>query len=620
MKNIDKIEISSIKDSKFLKTLSLDSLNVLCEDLRNEVLSKVSQNGGHLSSNLGIVETTVALHKVFNFPQDKIIFDVGHQCYVHKILSGRSLSNLGCEEGTARFQKISESEYDCFEAGHSSTSISAAEGFAIARDANNENYDIVAVIGDASIVNGLSLEALNNVGISNHKIIIVLNDNDMSISQPKGNLSNYFRKISSGKLYNSIKRKYKKKLNSGSKLYNTLAKTRDFFRHILIRNETIFENLGLSYIGPVDGHDIKALEKAFNRAKNTTKSTIVHVRTIKGKGYKYSETDKVGYWHGVTPFDIETGKPKNLHDGLISWSHIFSDLTNEMMTLNKNSYLIVPATLKGSGLENCFASYPGRCIDVGIAEEHALTLAGSLSLNNIHPIVTIYSTFLQRAYDELSHDCARFNKGLTLLIDRAGLVGKDGETHQGIYDVAFLKSIPNITITMPTNKNEAKQLYLDSFDNYGVFAIRYPRDYEVINSDYNKVSLPYGRFKFENVSTNKQLAIVGVGPNSRKLFNQLNSDNIDVTYANAIYLNPISNHDIETLSEYKNILIYDSYSIEEGFAESLKSKLVDSLFKGNVITKCIKTEFVKQGSIEDQLKRYSLDIDSMVKTVKEIAK
>jgi 1-deoxy-D-xylulose-5-phosphate synthase len=489
------IDISTIKDPTFLKSLNEDELELLCADIRTEIIKETSIYGGHLSSNLGAVELTVALYRSFNFPKDKLIFDVGHQCYTHKILTGRSLAHLnekGCVSG---FEKMSESPYDCYEAGHSSTSLSAAEAFAIARDQKGEKYDVVALIGDASIVNGLSFEALNSIGSRPNKVIVVLNDNDMSIGRPSGGLGKFFRKISTGRAYNRFKRGYRRvmfRTRLGKKLYSFSYAIKSAIKQKLVP-VTMFDNMGLTYIGPIDGHNIHALEKAFKRAKNTTKSVLIHTFTTKGKGYPYAEKDTNGYWHGVTPFDIETGQPKNLHPGLISWSHYFSDLTNEIMSKYQNSELIVPATQKGSGLEQAFQLYPSRCIDVGIAEEHALTLAGAMSLQGIHPIVAIYSTFLQRAYDELSHDCARMNANMTVLIDRAGLVGSNGETHQGIYDEAYLKSIPHIVITMPATQSEAKALYYQSFDNHGIVCIRYPRDFVSSEHDVMPIDMPFGR-------------------------------------------------------------------------------------------------------------------------------
>ena len=470
VKDIEHIDISDIKDPAFVKNLDYKGLDVLCSDIREEIIKETSIYGGHLSSNLGVVELTVALHRSFDFPKDKLIFDVGHQCYAHKILTGRHLEHLNEKGFVSGYQKIGESEYDCYEAGHSSTSLSAAEAFAIARDQKKEKYDVVALIGDGSIVNGLSFEALNDIGSRNHKVIIVLNDNDMSISKPTGGLGRFFRSISTQKAYNKFKQGYKRvmlRTTLGKKLYSISYALKSSLKRRLVPI-TMFDNMGFTYMGPYDGHNIKVLERAFKKAKVATKSVVLHVYTTKGRGYTYAEKDTSGYWHGVTPFDIETGQPKNLHPGQISWSHYFSDLTNEIMAKFPETELIVPATLKGSGLEQAFRLFPNRCIDVGIAEEHAVTMAGALALNGLHPIVVIYSTFLQRAYDEISHDCARLNVNMTILVDRAGLVGSNGETHQGIYDEAFLKSIPGVVVTMPSDQSEAKALYHQSLDNHEV--------------------------------------------------------------------------------------------------------------------------------------------------------
>jgi len=389
------IELKDIKSPEFLNDLKYAELDILANKIRQEIIAKTSQYGGHLSSNLGVVEITIALHRMFNFKHDKLIFDVGHQSYTHKILTGRSLEYLRNRNGVSGFQKICESYYDCFEAGHSSTSLSAAQGFALNRDAKGEKYDVVAVIGDASVVNGLAFEALNNISHNKNKVIIILNDNEMSISRPTGGMGKFFSKISTASSYNRLKSSFTSRVKNAIK--RKLVPT------------TYFDNMGFQYIGCIDGHNIKALEKAIVRAKRTPRSVVLHVSTIKGKGYKYAENDTTGYWHGVTPFEIETGKPKNLHPESLSWSHLYSNLLAELMAKRNDIVIISPATVKGSGLEDLFASYPSRTFDVGIAEGHAVTLASGLAVAGTHPIVSIYSTFLQRAFDQIIHDIARMN-------------------------------------------------------------------------------------------------------------------------------------------------------------------------------------------------------------------
>ncbi len=612
------INLSTIENPKFLSGLSFKELNVLSQDIRAEILRVTSIYGGHLSSNLGTVELTIALNRVFDFSTDKLIFDVGHQCYTYKILTGRSLEGLRTEGGISGFQKRKESLYDCYEAGHSSTSISAANGFAVARDLKNEKYNVIAFIGDASIVSGLAFEGLNNIASSNHKVIIILNDNGMSISKPAGGVGKMFARISSAAGYNRMKVAYRKvmfKTKFGKSIYNTSVRFKNWFKRKVVP-QTIFDSMGLSYIGPVDGHNIKALEKEFKRAKNTTKSVVVHCCTLKGKGYKPAEKDITGYWHGVTPFKIETGDPKKLHPGYNSWSHIFGDLTLKMMEKHKNAYLISPATMKGASMDDAFTKYAERASDVGIAEEHAVTLASGLSINGFHPIVSIYSTFMQRAYDQISHDLARMNCNATFLVDRAGLVGADGETHQGIYDVAFLYSIPNVVITMPSNIDEANYLYEESFNNHGPFFIRIPRCVTKHEDTIHDLSCEYGRWIKIKESRNKKLVIVGVGPLLRELAKLIEENNIDCAIYNAIYIKPLDENAIDELLDYERIVIYDAYSTPEGFINALMSKLSQKQFKGLISPFYVKNEFVAQASVDRQLERFGLRPEQVIESIK----
>lgn len=619
-KEIENIDISNIKDPSFIKKMNYVSLDVLCEQIRQEIIKETSLYGGHLSSNLGVVELTVALHKFFDFPRDKLIFDVGHQCYTHKILTGRSLEHLNEKGQIAGFQRIEESEYDCYDAGHSSTSLSAAQGFAIARDMKGEHYNVVAVIGDASIVNGLSFEALNSIGSGSHKVIIILNDNDMAISQPAGGLGKFFRQISTARFYNKAKSRFKKSLlrtKAGQKFYSFTYSVKSAIKRSLVP-VNLFDEMGFTYMGPYDGHNIKALQKVFKKAENTDKSVIIHVHTTKGKGYSYAENDRCGYWHGVTPFDIATGQPKNLHPGEISWSHYFSDLTLEVMGTKTNSCLVVPATLKGSGLEKPFEKFPNRCLDVGIAEEHAATLCGALALNGYHPILSIYSTFLQRAYDEISHDCARMKSNMTILIDRAGLVGCNGETHQGIYDEAFLKSIPNVVVSMPSNRAEAKALYYQSFDNHGVFCIRFPRSFVSSEEDVPMVDMPFGKWRFINRSKSKKIALIAVGPEGLSLFEQTQKENIDLTYVDPVYLWPIDTGSLKLLLEYEHIFIYDPYGTNEGFVGSVLSSLMVLKYSGSVNPLSIPTVFVQHMSVKEQEKEFGLLPSQVIEKITSI--
>ena len=473
---------------------------------------------------------------------------------------------------------------------------------AIARDLNNEHYDVVAFIGDASIANGLALEGLNNLGNSNHKVIIIFNDNDMSITKPVGGLASSFRKLSNSLLYRRSKHTYQrvlKKTRLGRWTLNWTAKIKNWMkRHLVAVN--IFDNLGLSYIGPVDGHDIKHLEKAIKKAKNFDNSVVVHIKTIKGKGYKYSENDDSGKWHGVGKFDIESGKIYN-DPSTISWSSLYSDALHHVMCDHENTVLVVPATGIGSSLENVFDSFPHRCFDVGIAEEHAITMSAGLAVEGKHPFVSIYSTFLQRSFDEISHDMARMNLNATLLIDRSGLVGADGETHQGLYDESFLIATPNTVVTMASREEEAYGLMEESLNNHGVFAIRYPRSN--LTPHGKKEEVPFGKWKKE--LEGKNTAVISVGPITLRLKELLEGK--DVSLFNAIYQKPLDEEMInEDVMKHAKIIIYDAYATISGFASYLSEYLLTHGYKGEVIVKAIPDTFVSHATIEEQLESFGL--------------
>lgn len=611
-KKVNHIDLTAIKNPDFVKKMSYKDLDVLSDDIRNYILDITSKNGGHLSANLGTVEATIALCRAFDFSKDKIIFDVGHQCYTYKLLTGRQLDTLRKKNGISGFQKMSESPYDHFEAGHSSTSISAASGIAIARDLKGEHYNVVAFIGDSSIQNGLAFEALNNLAQSNHKVIVVLNDNGMSISQPVGGLSKAFRRMSGSSFYIKSKNAFRKFFfvtRFGRWMWVKFTKIKNWFKRKVI-GFNIFDTIGLDYIGPVDGHYIRHVEKAVNRAKKSVKSVVVHIKTIKGRGYQYAEEDVEGSWHGVSKFDVSTGEIST-KEAVVSWSRQYKLLLQNEMKFNDKIVTIVPATEYGSDIESLFKIYPNRMIDVGIAEEHAFTLAGGLASNGIHPVVSIYSTFLQRSYDQLSHDVARMNFNCTVLIDRAGLVGSDGETHQGIYDEAFLYTIPNVTITTASRSSEALSLMKESLCGHGVFAIRYPREYFSIQTEEVK-KIPYGSWKVELESKSKQTAIVSVGPITVDLKKKLQELHKDAALFNAIYVRPMDEKKVLELLGYEKVIIYNAYATKEGFANALESRLMSLGYKGKVIVKTVPTEFVKQATIEEQRELYGIKIDNII--------
>ena len=609
-KELRRIDLKGIENPNFLKELNYKELKILSNDIRDYILKVTSVQGGHLSSNLGVIDSTISLCRSFDFSKDKIIFDVGHQCYTYKILTGRNLDKLRSKDGVAGFQKMNESSYDHFEAGHSSTSISVANGMAIARDLNKDNYEIIAFIGDGSIVNGLALEGLNLAAQDGHKIIIVLNDNDASISRPVGGLSKTFRKISTSNFYMRSKTFFGKVL--GKKLSRFFGKIKDWFkRHLLSIN--IFDIFGYKVIGPIDGHDIKAMDKAFNKAKKLNQSVVVHIKTIKGHGYKYAEKDPYGKWHGVGGFDIETGTIYK-DESKKSWSVLYKESVEKVMETYDDAVMLVPATGTGSHLGSVFQKYPDRIIDVGIAEEHAITMAGGLSVSGKHPIISIYSTFLQRGYDQISHDLARMNLSATFLVDRSGLAGEDGDTHQGIYDEAFLLSIPNTIIAMASNENEANYLLLESFKHKAPFFIRFPK--ENVKNILEERDYQFGQWPVLYQSKGKKKAIVSVGPITRELEERLIADNIDVTLYFALFISPIDMDAVRELVKYDEVIIFDAYATENGFARYLESFLLDNSYKGKVVLKAVPNAFVKQASIEEQRREFGIDVESIIKLVK----
>ena len=606
-KVIQRIKLDEINNPSFLAGLSYKELDVLSKDIADYIIDVTSTYGGHLSSNLGVVDATIALCRAFDFSHDKVIFDVGHQCYTYKVLTGRSLERLRQKDGVCGFQRMEESPYDHFEAGHSSTSIAVAAGMALARDLRKENYNVVAFVGDSSIANGLAFEALNDVSMQKHKVIIVLNDNDMSISYPVGGLSRLLRKYGTSSFYSRSKNFFRKILcwNAfGRWIYKVGGKLKNWIKiHVLRTN--LFDNLGYALIGPVDGHDIKAMERAFKKAKALNKSVIVHIKTVKGKGYKYAEDDKFGNWHGVGPFDKETGQP--LKPATLTWSELYSNILLETMREHDNIVTIVPGTGVGSYIEAIHSEFPKRTIDVGIAEEYALTMSGGLAASGLHPVVSIYSTFLQRAYDEISHDLAKVNLNATLLIDRAGLVGNDGSSHQGIYDEAFLMSIPNTVIAMASNKGQARALMNESLKEHGVFAIRYCKNACV--GEYADEEVPFGKWKEE--LSGRKTVVVSVGPETEDLKVLLKDKG--VTLVNAIYQKPLDEEWVKKLLAYDKVIIYDAYSVEGGFPQYLAAHLMTNGFKGKVVIKAIPDVFVKHASVEEQKAEFALLPQDIVK-------
>ena len=607
------MEIGNIKNPSFLKKMSVFELEELSRNIRNFLIDKISITGGHLSSNLGIVDLTIAIHKVFNAPKDKIIFDVGHQSYTHKILTGRAheFDKLRQYNGLSGFQKMSESIYDAYEAGHSSTSLSAALGYAIARDLDKKKHNVVAIIGDGSIGNGLAYEALNHIGSLNTKLIVILNDNEMSISKNVGAIHNTLDKIRSNFKNEKIKKVpyLGKKIKSGTKLI------KESFKKIYMKEGYLFEEFGFTYYGPINGHDYDEMISYLEMAKKSNRPVLLHVITEKGKGYKYAESDIEGIWHGISPFDKETGIIKSKNDGLISWSEVISNHLIDIAKTNKDIIAITPAMANGSKLNKFKEIYKDRFIDVGIAEEHALVMANSMAIAGKKPFVSIYSTFLQRGYDQVFHDIARMDSNVVIGIDRAGIVGEDGETHQGLYDIAFLNHIPNMIIAAPKNSSEAKGILEFAFNSKHPFAIRYSKQ----RIEYNNESLVISDYSWEEIKKGSDAVIITYGDfvnNAKIITNNLKKDKLNIGIINARFIKPIDTSMLDKIIKAKKpIIVYEEACLIGSLGSMISSYIVNS----NTKIKCfgIKDTFVKQGKYDIIIKKLGLDVDTMTSNIKE---
>ena len=602
------IDLEEIKNPQFLKDLTIKELEELAEQIRKFIIENISKTGGHLSSNLGVVELTIALHYVFDSPHDKFIFDVGHQSYTHKILTGRAkdFCKLRAYKGLSGFIKENESEHDIWEAGHSSTSISAAAGFLEAKATGAEIGNVISIIGDGSVQNGLALSSLNYLGTRREqKSIIILNDNNMSISPNVGGLGKMFDKIRLKKSYHLFRRlvpKFIKRLFSREK--NALT---SYFH-----GNTLFASFGYRYFGPINGHSIKDLIKYFKYAKKTNESIMIHVKTQKGKGYKYAEEDVTGRWHGIGPFDIESGNLKSTcKNGYISWSNGIGKLILNEAKANPKIKVISPAMVQGSGLSEFQNVLPNQLIDVGIAEEHSVVMASAMSKYGVIPVVSIYSTFMQRAYDQISHDVARTNAHVVFLVDRAGIVGEDGDTHQGIFDIAFLSSIPKIVITMPKDLGEAKALLnFALYKNRGPFVIRYPRASTL--SEFEDTDIEFG--KWEVVLDIKDKTIITYGPAVNEFKEIIERDNLEFGLINARFINPV---DIELLKVLKNkdIIIYEEVIKTGSLASKIYNINNQESLNMNITAYAIDDKFVEHGNTKLIKKDLGLDIQDILNKI-----
>ncbi len=566
--------IYDIESPQDIKELSIHQLEILARDIRSFLIESISKTGGHLSSNLGLVEVTLAMHYVFDSPKDKFIFDVGHQCYVHKICTGRSrqFATLRKKDGLSGFQKRKESEYDCWEAGHSSTSLSAGLGYAIARDLKKDDYQVVALIGDGSLTGGMALEALNDIGSKQKKMIIIFNDNNMSISKNHSGVEKRITSLRASHLYIDLKKDVKTNLQSkkiGNKVFNKLSSVRDRIKEEVI-DAPLFQEFNLDYMGPVDGHDLRSLIKVFTAVKNHDGPIVIHVLTKKGKGYSYAEADKIGKWHGVSPFNIKTGESlSKLPANQISWSQVISNTLLDFAKKDESIVAITPAMAQGSKLLEFQEKYPDRFFDCGIAEQHAITMASAMALGGLKPFVSIYSSFLQRAYDQVNHDLARMNLPVVLGIDRSGLVGEDGETHQGVFDISMLRSVPNLVLSQGKDAEETQNLLYTAFQSNGPFCLRYPRgnvSYKA-NKEYKKIEI--GSWEKTVIGTPEKIVIT-YGPDVDHVIHIARENKMNLLVVNARFFKPIDTKMIDLLIKMNlPITVYETDVKIGGLASSI---------------------------------------------------
>lgn len=617
------MQLNQISHPSELKKLSLQQLEQLAEDIRKFLIDKLSVTGGHLAPNLGVVELTLAMHYFFNSPKDKFIFDVGHQSYVHKILTGRAerFDTLKQYKGLSGYIKRSESEHDVWEAGHSSTSLSAAMGMAIARDLKGEDNAVLAVIGDGALTGGMALEALNHIGHARKNLIVILNDNEMSIAPNVGAMHNYFSKIRTDRHYVKAKEdleSFLKKIPSiGGTLAKTAEKLKDSLKYLFVKG-VLFEELGYTYIGPIDGHSLPTLLDALSIAYKTEGPVLLHVHTIKGKGYAPAEANS-NKWHGISPYKIESGEEIK-KSGPPSYTGVFANTLIELAANDPRIVAITAAMPDGTGLDKFEKAYPDRMFDVGIAEQHATTMAAGLAMEGLKPVFAVYSTFLQRAYDQVVHDVCRQNLNVVFAIDRAGLVGADGETHQGVFDIGYLRHVPNMVLMMPKDENELRHMVATATHyNEGPIAVRYPRGTgRGVDMSEPLKPLPIG--KAEVLREGKEVAILALGTMveiAEKACDQLESLGISPTLVNARFVKPLDGPLLRSLAE-QNVKIV---TIEEGATMAGFGSAVMEFFAANEIFGvtvhpiAIPDEFIEHGSIGELREEVGLTAENIVSEI-----
>ncbi len=618
------MNIKDIKDPTFLKDLNLEQLDELCCELRKFTINSVAKTGGHLSSNLGIVELTVGMHHVFDAPSDKFIFDVGHQTYIHKLLTGRApyFGTLRQYQGLSGFQKRDESVYDCYEAGHSSTSISAAIGMAIARDLNHGDNEVIAVIGDASIVSGEALEALNHLGSIKNKVIVIFNDNAMSISQPVGGFHEFLAKVRISNRYIDLKndvRPFARKNRVTSLFFSAAKNIKDFFRRSLMV-DSIFQNFNLQYYGPVDGNNLNEVIKALKIAKKSKNSIVLHFNTKKGLGYQQAQDDTTGCWHGIGPFDVKTGLTHISKSSKTSWSCIVASHLEKQMEGDPDIVAITPAMIKGSCLDHIFDKFPERAIDVGIAEQHGATSISGLAIGGKKPFLSIYSSFMQRAYDQLNHDLARMNIPCLISVDRAGVVGSDGPTHHGVFDIGFLLPLPNIVLFAPRDSYEAKLLMNTAFiKNDRPYFIRLPRNsVEDIPCSTDK-TIDIGTWEATGHESEYDLTIVCYGDNVNKVISHFKAHKYKARVINARFLKPMDSKFLAQLAgEIKPVIVYETDLVCNSLGYSIAAYMMEHRARCAFKIVGIQDGYPPQGTITEIFEHEKIDLKSLEMEIEKV--
>ena len=614
--------LDKVNSPEDIKKMSINEMDILAKDIRKFLVRSISKTGGHLASNLGVVELTLALHKVFNSPTDKIIWDVGHQSYVHKIITGRKsdFDTLRQFNGLSGFPKENESNHDVFDTGHSSTSISVGTGIACSRDIKGDDFSVISVIGDGSITGGMALEALNHLGYIKTKMIIILNDNEMSIDQNVGGMARHLSNIIRNSTVNKVKGEVEKILNitpGGSILSKTAYKVKDSIMSKFAPQECeFFDSLGIKYSGPIDGHNINELINALEYAKKQNGPILLHVITKKGKGYKYAEQEPHKY-HGVSKFDIKEGVKSS---GAKSISSVVGDKLVELANKDERVVAITAAMPSGTGLNKFSQMYPHRYYDVGIAEQHAVAFACGLAKDNMNPYFAVYSSFLQRAYDQVIHDMCITNKDVTLLIDRAGLVGNDGETHHGMFDLSYLNNVPNISVMAPKDTKELELMIDLSLDIKGPVAIRYPRgnSYFLDKGKYEPIKLG----EYEVINKGKDIAVIAIGNMVKQAIDSmdiLKEKGIEPTIVNARFLKPIDESILRDIfNNHKYIVTIEDNVIIGGFGSRINKFLIDNNYDNKILNIALEEEFIPHGDINSLYEAYGLSAKCIAQKIENL--